>query len=180
MSIEGKHSYRFVYLKSEKWSNVRLDAIAREKGKCQICSEESISNDAHHIWYPESIWDTTQDHLVVLCRACHNFIHTMMPECKTDDESEGRSNWLKFSNSILVWRKDHMSLFNSTEGIEIVGGPAQLRAELKRLKSIISGNNPIALGVSIDSIREETRQALKSIREAANTFEEKMKHVTKF
>jgi len=71
MGIEGKHAYRFVYLKSEKWQNVRIEALAREGGKCQICGEESISNDAHHVWYPESIWETRSENLVILCRPCH-------------------------------------------------------------------------------------------------------------
>jgi hypothetical protein len=111
MSIEGKHAYRFGYLKSEEWKNVRIEALAREKGKCQICGEESISNDAHHVWYPESIWDTREMHLVILCRPCHDFIHTLLPECKTNDEDHGRREWLKFKNTILEWRRAKLSLF---------------------------------------------------------------------
>lgn len=112
MSIEGKHSYRFGYLKSDKWQAVRLEALVREKGKCQICGEESISNDAHHIWYPENIYDTTEQHLVILCRACHEFIHEMLPECKTDDAEKGTAQWLKFRNAILAWRQGKMELFD--------------------------------------------------------------------
>ena len=131
MGIEAKHSYRFGYLKSEQWQNVRLEALAREKALCQICGEESISNDAHHIWYPENIYETTEAHLVILCRPCHDFIHAMIPECKTNSEEEGRSHWYRFSNAIRVWRDKKVQFFQT--GID--GGPKQLRdaySELRR------------------------------------------------
>ena len=77
MGIESKHSYRFVYLKSEKWDSVRLEALVRDGAKCFVCGFESISNDAHHLCYPKSFWDTTPDDLIILCRACHNFMHKL-------------------------------------------------------------------------------------------------------
>lgn len=77
MGVESKHSYRFVFLKSDKWQNIRLEALVREQAKCQICGFESISNDAHHIHYPPSVWDTELDDLVVLCRACHQLVHDL-------------------------------------------------------------------------------------------------------
>jgi predicted HNH restriction endonuclease len=40
MSIEGKLFYREIYLKSEQWQTVRIEALAREKWCCQICKEE--------------------------------------------------------------------------------------------------------------------------------------------
>jgi hypothetical protein len=131
MSIEGKHSYRFVYLKSEQWKTVRLEALVREGGRCQICGEESISNDAHHIWYPENIYETTEANLVILCRACHDFTHAMLPECKTKNEEEGRALWLRFFNAVKVWRASKIQCFQT--GIE--GGPTELRAAYLALKS---------------------------------------------
>lgn len=130
MSIEAKHSYRFGYLKSEEWKAVRLEALARESAKCQICGEESISNDAHHIWYPYNIYETTADHLVILCRPCHDFLHTMIPEAKTGNEQEGRANWLKFSNAIKVWRQNKQQLFETG----IPGGAKELRDAYNNLK----------------------------------------------
>lgn len=138
MSIEGKHAYRFGYLKSEQWQNVRIEALAREKGKCQICAEESISNDAHHVWYPERIYETRAEQLVVLCRPCHDFIHMMLPECKTNDEEKGRAEWLKFSNAIMVWRAQKIFIFHNPElfnlGI-LIGdsGPKALRQQLAKV-----------------------------------------------
>lgn len=129
MSIASLHSYRFGYLKSEQWKTVRLEALARERGKCQVCKEESIFNDAHHIWYPANIYDTTDAHLVVLCRACHDFVHAMRPECKTSDEAKGREEWMKFFNAISVWVFAKRQIFS--------GGPSKicdLRRAYKKLK----------------------------------------------
>lgn len=78
MGIEEKHAYRFGFLKSEKWQAVRIEALARQGGRCQFCSEFSISNDAHHIRYPENIYDTCADDLIILCRACHNLTHSIL------------------------------------------------------------------------------------------------------
>lgn len=113
MSIASKHAYRFGYLKSEQWKTVRIEALAREGAKCQICMEESIFNDAHHAWYPENIWETTERHLIVLCRGCHDFLHAVMPECKTNNEKNGTESWLKLKNSILAWRMCKASLFTN-------------------------------------------------------------------
>ena len=78
MSAGSKHRYRFVFLRSEKWKNVRIEALANQKAKCKICGFESISNDAHHIYYPPSVWDTDPSDLVILCRPCHELVHAVL------------------------------------------------------------------------------------------------------
>jgi hypothetical protein len=178
MSIEGKHSYRFGYLKSEQWQNVRLEALVREKGKCQICGEESISNDAHHIWYPERIYETRPENLVVLCRPCHDFIHSMIPDCKTKDEDAGRQMWLKFSNAIIAWRRDKLSIFGTTDGIKIVN-PKHLCEELARLKTQVSAvacnGKPVSkerIGVLFSDIRRIINQHLDSARNVILSVED--------
>lgn len=86
MSIDGKHFYRFTYLKSEEWKTVRLITLAKNGGKCEICGKENWSNDCHHKVYPEDIWETKPINLVVLCRRCHDEVHELMrtrPDLKT-------------------------------------------------------------------------------------------------
>lgn len=161
MSIEGKHHYRFKYLKSEAWQTVRIEALAREKGKCQICGEESISNDAHHMWYPESIYETRAEHLVILCRPCHDFIHSMIPECKTRDEEEGRGNWLKFSNAIVAWRKNKLALFGTADGLKIPN-PKSLREAYEKLKNQLNTKSVTGKTIKKAEIAEMLSQ-IKSI-----------------
>lgn len=130
MSIARKHAYRFGYLKSEQWKTVRLEALAREKGKCQLCDEESVFNDAHHIWYPANIYHTTADLLVILCRPCHDFTHIMVPECKGKDPKEAKDHWLKFFNAIKAWRDQKSRAFEMIE----FRCPADLRAAYLALR----------------------------------------------
>lgn len=161
MSIEAKHAYRFGYLKSEQWANVRLEALAREKAKCQICGEESLSNDAHHMWYPDNIYETREFHLVILCRPCHDFIHAMIPECKTSDEEQGRSHWLRFFNAIKIWRDQKKSLFEFS-GYQSVKA---LRDAYHELKKRAFGPTPTPL-ISEKSV-------LKTIKMWAEAYREK-------
>lgn len=147
MSIEGKHAYRFGFLRSEKWKSVRLEALVREKGKCQICGEESISNDAHHIWYPEKIEDTEERHLVILCRTCHDFVHAMLPDCKTNDEEYGINQWKNLRNAILTWRISKSFLFD----------PESLKTISTR-----------SLGIAYDKLRKETDQLRQIVAESSN------------
>jgi len=137
MSVARKHAYRFQYLRSDKWQIVRLEALVRERGKCQICGEESVSNDAHHIWYPENIWDTVSGQLAILCRPCHDFLHAMMPRCKTSDPVKGRAFWNRFAQAIIVWRQQKLALFESSMSF----GPAELRASYNALKRRVEEQN---------------------------------------
>lgn len=86
MGIEGKHFYRFTYLKSEEWHSARIVALARAGAKCCICGEVDWGNDCHHRKYPENIWDTTPWHLIVLCRTCHAKLHSIY----STDASKGK------------------------------------------------------------------------------------------
>lgn len=80
MSIAGKHSYRFEYLKSEEWGNVRAEVLARDGAKCLICGERDISNDVRHCRYPKSFWNTKASDCITLCRFCHDKMHELMSD----------------------------------------------------------------------------------------------------
>jgi hypothetical protein len=101
MGIEHKHAYRFVFLRSDKWKNTRLKALAREDAKCQICGVRALDNDAHHVFYPKSIWDTHEDDLVILCRPCHDFAHKLFKKCPTRKSS--MKAFVGFVDSIRAW-----------------------------------------------------------------------------
>lgn len=137
MGIEAKYAYRFGYLKSEKWQIVRLEALVREKAKCQICTEESISNDAHHVWYPENIYDTGPEHLVILCRPCHDFLHAIMPKSKTKFRHIGKDTWLSFKAATIAWRMDKLNLFKAPELMEVTHARA-IKEELNKIRSYVS------------------------------------------
>lgn len=103
MSISGKHAYRFVYLKSDKWQAVRLEALVRANAKCRVCGEESIHNDAHHVYYPDSFWETTADCLIILCRPCHDLAHALISARKKSPD-ESVTEWEAIIAAIKEWR----------------------------------------------------------------------------
>jgi hypothetical protein len=106
MSIEGKHAYRFKYLKSEEWKTVRTDALVAFSARCYICGNEDIENDVHHVFYQDSFWNTKPDDLIVLCRKCHDLIHAITALRKKDNEKG--SCWLEFralTDKLMVWKQ---------------------------------------------------------------------------
>lgn len=75
MSIAAKHAYRFGFLKSDKWQDIRLKVLVNHEGKCYLCGFFSIENDVHHAVYPKDWNDTKPHQCFPLCRKCHNEIH---------------------------------------------------------------------------------------------------------
>lgn len=75
----------------------------RAQAKCRICGEESIHNDAHHIYYPESFWDTTADHLIILCRPCHDLAHALI-DARKKSPSESCKEWEHIIKGLREWR----------------------------------------------------------------------------
>lgn len=121
MSTSAKHFYRFHFLKSETWLNVRLVRLIRDKTACTICGFASIHNDAHHVRYPENIWETSVNDLVTLCRPCHESVHELFGH-------EIPSNWRDVRKSVLKQRGRHIC---------IVCGPCN--TTLVPLKNLIGG-----------------------------------------
>lgn len=140
MSTESKRAYRFDYLKSEEWKTVRLEALAREDAKCQCCGDRSLTNDAHHVWYPKFIRRTRAHHLVILCRPCHDLLHSLFPECKTSDKVKGWTIWQLFHKSINRWRMEKSDTILAARGIKIPD-VRHMRARLKELESKQAGSN---------------------------------------
>jgi len=79
MSTAARHYYRFVYLKSDHWQDLRLRKLVAAKAMCAICNHESVHNDVHHIVY-RNLYDAELGDLRVLCRDCHKAVHAVLDE----------------------------------------------------------------------------------------------------
>lgn len=88
MGVAAKHAYRFWFLKSEHWSDLRIARLAKDGARCRICYSRSISNDSHHIRYPSEWSRTTVEDLRTMCRSCHDRAHRIMREIGTSNWSE--------------------------------------------------------------------------------------------
>lgn len=132
MSINGKYAYRFVYLKSQEWKDVRLEALVKAKALCKICGVEDFSNDAHHIYYPKSFWKTTAEQLVVLCRPCHNVVHALLKSGKKTTK-ESVDEWHAIIRALRVWRSQKAKWIEDPDA-EALATPKQLREAYGELK----------------------------------------------
>jgi len=77
MSASAKHAYRFGFLRSEEWKGIRLELISEDRARCCFCGSQNWSNDIHHVSYPKRWGQTSRKHAVVLCRECHEFVHSL-------------------------------------------------------------------------------------------------------
>lgn len=103
--VSAKHHYRFRYLKSEHWSNLRIAKLAAEDAKCRKCGYRDLSNDIHHLLY-RRLYDVTLDDLVVLCRKCHERVHEALEIGRTFVkrwEDRGPEYVWKATNRVFRW-----------------------------------------------------------------------------
>lgn len=101
MGISAKHAYRFVYLRSDKWKDVRFEALANVNSACKICGVEDFHNDAHHVFYPENIWGTVSEDLVILCRPCHQMVQGLFFQQST--RQAGKKSFDQIVDIIREW-----------------------------------------------------------------------------
>jgi hypothetical protein len=104
MGIEARHSYRFGYLKSEHWQNLRIRKLAECDAKCFFCNYRDISNDVHHIHYPADILRTNLHMLVVLCRSHHARLHEVMDSMPKTEKPKGKPGVL-FRADLAIFRR---------------------------------------------------------------------------
>jgi hypothetical protein len=94
-TIAGKEWYRNVFLNSDEWKEFRLEKLKDHNGKCLICRKRDVSNDVHHIWYgEESVCGYPQ--FAVLCRCCHDAVHSLFEPRSAKSESEKKECYGNF------------------------------------------------------------------------------------
>lgn len=122
MGIAERHYYRFTYLKSEHWQNLRLEKLASRDAKCQMCGRRDLSNDVHHMRY-RGLFDAKLSDLLVMCRRCHNRVHKVieiLPELKIPEGTEAKWLWKfrkKWFNEVLVNQRNQIMLGISQEQV---------------------------------------------------------------
>lgn len=119
VNFDKRHSYRFGYLKSEHWSNLRIQKLASVDAVCIKCGVRDLGNDVHHINY-RNLYDVGLDDLVVVCRGCHEQIHAYLDRCKEGyyDAPGAPNQW-----------KDFLDLWNGNPG-----GCGRMGDHIKALK----------------------------------------------
>lgn len=80
--LSRKENYA-LFLESDFWKEIRVECFRRDGWMCRFCGTGSSGKlQAHHVHYPEDWYKTTLDHLITLCRKCHEKEHGIKAEQK--------------------------------------------------------------------------------------------------
>jgi hypothetical protein len=71
------------YLKSSTWKNIRMAALDHYGRVCAKCNQ--YGTDVHHLLYPSVQGEESMEDLMVLCRSCHEAIHSAQRGCSFSD-----------------------------------------------------------------------------------------------
>ena len=82
------------YFASREWQGLRIEAIARDGGRCTICSKAGRF-EIHHIVYLKNGGLNTLNNLTTLCRDCHLGIH------KKDNPRLYTTGWEKLVEELI-------------------------------------------------------------------------------
>ena len=77
------------YLRSERWKELRMEAVARAEGRCQVCGDREDIN-VHHRSYDRLGKDGEDRDLVVLCHVCHESFHFLIAKKQPNVRSQRR------------------------------------------------------------------------------------------
>lgn len=72
---KAKKEWYKQYLQSDRWKEIRAEALARDDGKCRVCG--GAATQAHHVRYPAKIEKDCVSNVVSLCRDCHKKEHAL-------------------------------------------------------------------------------------------------------
>ena len=124
----SKQSYQ-EYLLSPHWKSIRKVALRSAGYRCKICG--SAKNlQVHHITY-EHLWQETDDDLLVVCKHCHEFLHSSDLGVKRDVSSLKTSNAKVVSNSTSCIKQKKPSSTNKS------------RRKVQRKSKIAKSGTPI-------------------------------------
>lgn len=69
-------------LKDPRWQRKRLEIMARDEFACRFCFDEEETLNVHHCYYGKGRdpWDYDDEHLITVCRTCHEDIEIKREE----------------------------------------------------------------------------------------------------
>ncbi len=65
-----------------RWQKKRLEILSRDEFRCQQCYDDNKTLMVHHLYYGKGLmaWEAENEHLLTLCKECHDYFHDRMPE----------------------------------------------------------------------------------------------------
>ncbi len=73
-----------VYLESERWKALRLEALSRAHWRCQVCGVHSSKADleVHHRCYKKLAKPGELADVIAMCEHCHSLFHEHKRICE--------------------------------------------------------------------------------------------------
>ncbi len=150
VGIAAKAYYRFHYLRSDHWQNLRIAKLASVNAKCFYCWKRDLSNDVHHLIYRN--WrDATLDDLVVLCRECHELYHRVLHQHKDElsqllkgiDRAVRTIKLVRIAEGKSPKISDHFKeLYHSQNNFGLKAATKEWRKSMKARKAIVLLSKP--------------------------------------
>lgn len=97
---EGNYDLYLAYLESDRWRELRNEAIVRDGFRCVLCDNPQ-NLEVHHLSYPELLGTESVNSLITLCHGCHVAIEKLKKNVIT---KRGKNIlpklefWIKFQN----------------------------------------------------------------------------------
>ena len=74
---EWERLYYGEYLKTDRWAELRRDALKKNNGECSVCLNPATQ--VHHKRYPDIFGYESVFDLSILCKGCHYMYHNPYP-----------------------------------------------------------------------------------------------------
>ena len=117
---EAQYRNYYDYLKSEAWRQRRLEALKRDKFKCQLCGSGK-DVEVHHISYEHLHRAEEVDDLITLCKKCHREVHSGDLEKRQNPEWQRTHRLLMLAvkklreyNRVKAWEQFEKACSQST------------------------------------------------------------------
>jgi hypothetical protein len=144
MSAQARHFYRFVYLKSEHWRNLRLEKLAERDACCAICKFRDLANDVHHIDYRE-LYNVQLCDLRVLCRGCHSKLHKLLEAGFGATGTKATDVWGKCKRAIRLEQRQKWRRCQEIVGVSKVQRHARVYKRFKKSRRWLIRNELITI-----------------------------------
>lgn len=131
---KGSYDLYLAYLESDRWRELRNEAIVRDGFRCVLCNSPK-DLEVHHLSYPELLGTESVNSLITLCHGCHVAIEKLKKNVIT---SRGKNIlpklefWIRFESREDFENKKEWINAVGLEGATPVRTIVYLRKEQKQ------------------------------------------------
>lgn len=122
-------------LKTIEWKKRRIEIFTRDKYTCQKCGDTKRLQ-VHHKKYMNGkmAWESFDNHLITLCRSCHEKVHNISPDGKKIPKPKTPKKYLsKNQLKKLQKEKNKKIAFKKKQSLNV--GVSEIQKRYNKLRS---------------------------------------------